>query len=308
MKRVLILGGFGFMGSHIARGLLQAGHKVRILDRVESKHAHLLNLDIDIHFGQLGSDADIIAALNDIDTVIHLVSYSWPKTPFTDAETDVIETILPTLRLIKLFNKQNVKRILFASSGGTVYGEAHQMPISESHPCSPISLYGLSKHILEEYFRLAWLENNIEIFVLRVSNPYGPLQNPEREQGFISTCLRRILTDTPIEMWVSLDTIRDFLWIGDVADAFVKSVTIPNTYNIINIGSGKSVKLGEAIQLIEKVTAHKLRIIERPANSSHVSRNVLDISKAQKLLSWEPKVSLEDGIKLYWDHITKNGW
>ena len=280
--KVLILGGFGFLGSHIARSMLKGGHKLRILDRAESNHSHLSGLDIEICYGQLGSEVDVRNALSGMDIVINLVSFSWPKTPFEDAATDILESILPAVKLIEACHDKGIKRILFASSGGTVYGEVKNCPISEDHPCLPISLYGLSKRISEEYLRMAWLEYNIEVVILRASNPYGPLQNLAHGQGFITACLDCIIKDKPIAIWVNLDTVRDFLWVGDVASAFVGATLVSATYDIFNIGSGVQMKLSELINIIEKITNRKLGI--RNVNKHHgsVSYNVLDISRAKK--------------------------
>lgn len=296
--KVAVFGGGGFIGSAIADRLLLEGHSLRIFERprVEPYRRFSDTEDVTWLTGDLMSTHDVGDALEGVDVVIHLVSTTLPKSSNDDPIYDVQSNLVATLQMLNLMVAKGVKKIVFISSGGTVYGNPCYLPIDEKHPTEPLVSYGITKLAIEKYLLMYQRMHGIKAVILRVSNPFGDRQRIETAQGAVAAFLSKALRSMPIEIWGDGSVQRDYLYIGDVADAFARAVTYDGSHSVFNISSGKGTSLNEVIRLIEQVTGTSVERDYQPGRAFDVPVSVLDNTLAGRELGWSPKVSLEDGI------------
>jgi len=294
-KRVLLTGGSGFIGSHLAKKLLGAGHTVRILDLRPPAIEHE-NLEfIDGSFFSL----DVLDhALKDVDVLYHLAATKFPLAAQKDTKADIVENILGSYQLFELAHQYGVQRIIFASSGGTVYGEPETVPVEENHPTSPISAYGISKLAIEKYLASLSRQHGFDYLVLRAANPFGPGQNINQAQGALTTFSIKALKSEKLEIWGDGTVERDYIYISDLVDAFAIALEDNIESGVVNIGSGKGTSLNQLLVALEQQLGRKLVVEKQAGRNFDVARNFLGIRAAKDRLNWEPKVSLEDGIAL----------
>lgn len=225
--------------------------------------------------------------------------------PLRDIET----TIKPSLRLFDACVKEKIKKFIFFSSGGTVYGIPEEVPLKEENIGQPISSYGIQKQALERYLRFYNYNYGLPIAILRISNPYGRYQKAFKNQGLIANILGNYLINKPAEVWGNGEVVRDYIYVDDVITAAERVLHYEGNDQIFNIGSGKGNTVNEIIQVVDNIVAANLRVTYYPGRKVDVPVNILDITKAQKKLVWSPQVSLEDGIKKmlsFWDKDGKN--
>jgi len=295
MKKVLVLGGAGFIGMALTQRLNRLGYAVTAVDRYWScKIEGVKCVTGDVFDASLLSDV-----MSKQDIVFHLVSTTVPassnKSPLFDCETNV----LGTLRVLDSMVENKVPQIVFASSGGTVYGVPDDTPITEAFPNFPISAYGIGKLAIERYLYLYSYMHGIHAVALRLANPYGSGQVPETGQGVIATFVKRALHGETIEIWGDGSVIRDFIYIDDVIDAFIASITRLNEpFTLLNIGSGNGTSVLEILRAIENELGSEISVLFQPTRSCDVPEIVLDITKAKEILGWNPKIHLNEGIKL----------
>ena len=297
-KRCLILGGKGFIGSHLVEALLNQGMLVRVFDRVGAENLINTHLRSQVEFieGDF-ADADIIgSALEDIDICFHLISTTIPKTSNEAPAFDIQSNVLSTINLLEQARKTGLKKILFLSSGGTVYGAPKYLPIDEKHPTDPQCSYGISKLAIEKYLELYRFLYGIDYAVLRVSNPYGERQRLVAAQGAVAVFMGKALNNEKIAIWGDGSVARDYIYIGDVVGALLAAMNYSGKEHIFNIGHGEPLKLLDLITAIESVVGKKIELEFMPARQLDVPINVLDINRAKLELGWEPKVSLNDGL------------
>jgi UDP-glucose 4-epimerase len=305
--KIAIFGGGGFIGSTIADRLLLDGHSLRIFERprVDPYRAFTASEDVEWMTGDLMSTHDVGEAVDGVDAVMHLVSTTLPKSSNDDPIYDVQSNLVATLQLLNLMVARGVKKIVFISSGGTVYGNPCYLPIDEKHPTDPLVSYGITKLAIEKYLQIYQAMHGIKANILRVSNPFGDRQRIETAQGAVAAFLSRALRGLPIEIWGDGSVARDYLYVGDVAEAFALAVAYDGAHSVFNISSGKGTSLNEVIRLIEQVTGEPVQRDHRPGRAFDVPVSVLDNTLALRELGWSPKVSLEDGIQRTAAHMRK---
>lgn len=297
MKCVLF-GGGGFIGSAIADRLLQDGHQLRVFERprVQPYRAFSTSEQVEWITGDMLSAHDVTDAINGMDAVFHLVSFTLPKDSNDDILYDVQTNLTATLHLLHAMLQQRVGRIIFISSGGTVYGEPTYLPIDESHPTDPLVSYGITKLTIEKYLLMFQKLHDLKPVILRVSNPYGPRQRIGTAQGAATTFLYRALHKIPIEIWGDGSVVRDYIYISDLAEAFVKALHYDGEKSIFNISSGIGVNLNELISEIETFfgcSVHRNYLASRPFD---IPKSVLANTLARQELNWSPMVELQEGI------------
>lgn len=305
--RCLVLGGGGFMGSHLADALLAAGHSVRIFDkkgRSTEDIAHIIER-IEWYEGDFSNPLDIKTAVEGVDAVFHLISTTLPKGSNQSPVFDILTNVVPTVGLIESAHEAGVKKIVFASSGGTVYGTPICNPIAENHPTNPSCSYGIHKLTIEKYLALYNSLYGLDYTVLRISNPFGERQNPKGLLGAATVFLYRTLKGEQIEIWGDGSVVRDFLHVTDVADAFLCALNYNGPEHIFNIGHGTGLSLNELLKVIEEVTGIKPDVTYTEPRPFDVKSNVLDISLAKRELGWSPKLSIRDGLARMADHLKK---
>ena len=294
----LILGGAGFIGSHIVDALLLRGHKVRVFDRprIDTKNLSDSLAKIEFISGDFTNENDIAKALEGIDTVVHLVSTTIPGTSNDNPVYDVETNIAGTVRLLMLAKDAGVKKIVFASSGGTVYGDPLHLPIPETHPNNPICSYGITKLAIEKYLHLFHHLYGLDYSILRIANPYGERQNPNGGLGAVTVFLWKVLHGEPITIWGNGEVARDYFHISDLVAAFVKVIDETPPSRIYNIGGGRAYSLNEILRTIQAVTRKTALVNYTPARKLDVPVNYLDITRARNELAWAPTVTLEQGV------------
>ena len=299
MASCLVLGGAGFIGSHLAEALLQAGHRVRIFDRphLDRLPAFLQRGEFEVFTGDFLNPRTLSPALEGSEIVFHLVSTTLPKTSNDNPMYDVESNVMGTLRLLELCRQQGVRKVVFASSGGTVYGVPRSVPIDESHPTDPICSYGIHKLAIEKYLQLNHRLHGLDYCVLRPANLYGPRQRLDIAQGAVAVFLDRALRGKPIQVWGDGSVVRDYLYVGDAAEALLKAAAFEGEPKLFNIGSGAGTSLTQLIKEIEALLGRAVPVEYTAARSLDVPANVLDASLARRHLGWAPRTSLAEGLR-----------
>lgn len=300
---VLVLGGAGFIGSNLVNALVAQGHRPRVLTRPSRSNANLRHLfdDIDLIHGDFMDDAGLRVALQGVHTVYHLITTTFPSMVIESSNYDLLSNLLPTIRLLELSREAGVRRIVYASSGGTIYGEPQRVPIDESHPLAPKSAYGQSKLTIENYLSFYGRTTPLEVSILRVSNPYGPGQNVYGNQGLVAVAMGCALDERPLRVIGRGDAVRDFIYIDDVVDAMLRATSAPP--QIINVSSGAGRSVNEVIAAIESASGRTLKRLAVPERAGDVKISVLDNSRARHALDWSPKVEFEAGVARTWKSL-----
>jgi len=289
--RVLVLGGAGFIGAHVVERLVAEGHFVRVLDRSSASSNPKVEF-IQIDFNDVMTLSE---ALIGIDVVIHLVSTSVPSTSNKDPVSDVNGNLVNSIRLLEVMNDSGVKKIIYFSSGGTVYGHPQKSPMDELHPTNPVCSYGIVKLAIEKYLNMYSDLYGFTSIVLRPSNPYGPGQRRMGVQGFIGTCINMALGEKTLTIWGDGSVIRDYVHVTDVAEATLLALKSEQS-NTFNISSGIGYSLNEIVKLVEKHTHKKLSIIYKEKRDFDIPEMVLDNQKAEQIIAWKPSIDIDIGI------------
>lgn len=305
----LVLGGAGFIGSHIVDALVARGHNVRVFDRFNVSTSNLANVlpHIELITGDFLNESDMSCALQGIDLVVHLISTTLPKTSNDNPVYDVESNVVSTLQLLNLSRQHGVRKIVFFSSGGTVYGPTAACPISEIYATDPICSYGITKLTIEKYLNLYYRLHDLDYVVLRVANPFGERQKATSGQGAIAAFLWKILQGEPIVVWGDGTVARDYFYISDLVSATMAVIERELPSKIYNIGSGIPCSLNELLSVMQTVTGLTPKIQYTPARKLDVPVNYLNISHAEKELGWSPKISLAQGIDRTWSWLENNG-
>jgi UDP-glucose 4-epimerase len=298
---VLVIGGAGFIGSNVVRALVARGLRPRVLTRPSRSLGNLRPLlsQIELIHGDFMDDAVLKLALRGVSTVFHLVTTTFPNMVFESSNYDLLSNLLPTIRLLEMAREGgSVRRIVYASSGGTIYGEPQHLPITEEHPLAPKSAYGQSKLTIENYLSFYGRTTPLEIGILRLSNPYGPGQNPLGTQGLIAVAMGCALDNRPLKVFGQGQATRDYIYIDDVVDALLKSCDAPPS--ILNISSGMGHSVLSIIDAIERASGRTILRQAVPDRHGDVAINVLDNQRAKTLLGWAPTMGLQAGIARTW--------
>ncbi len=303
--KALVIGGNGFIGTHLVSALKADGIQVRVFDRYPSKFAEP-DTTVEYIVGDLGNHGALNEIVNGMDWVFHLAYTTLPKTSNDDPVYDVRSNLIDTIQLLQECSNFGVKKFVFISSGGTVYGAPKTVPLKESHPTDPICSYGITKLAIEKYLQLFYHLRKLDYVVLRLSNPYGPGQNPNARQGAIGVFLGQIARAEPISIWGDGEIIRDYVYIDDAVAALIKAAQYNATDDdarIFNIGSGRGYSLNEILSAIRSTVDVSVKSKYLPARDLDVPANVLDISLAKQKLDWYPTIDLADGILRSWQWI-----
>ncbi len=244
-------------------------------------------------------DADWMEQLSDIDVIHHYAWASILKTADEDPVGDLDRHVRASLKMMKAAANLGGRRIVFASSGGTVYGRSATMPAVETEPLRPMSIYGASKAAVETYLSAFHQSGLIDTRVARISNPYGP-GSRRGEQGLVNVFTARALRNEPLVIWGGGEVVRDYIHVSDVADALCRLSTLdlPQSETpTYNIGSGAGASIRQIVALLESKLGRPLRVSHAEGRSFDLPINVLDITRARTDLGWEPRLSLEEGLE-----------
>ncbi len=300
--KALVLGGNGFIGSHVVDKLLAEGHAVRVFDRSPERFRALLP-SVDYRLATFDDVPALAEALEGIDVVFHLISTTVPSTSNKDLVYDIESNLVGTIRLLELMRDSNSCRIVFLSSGGTVYGIPECSPIPESHPLRPICSYGVVKIAIENYLQMYQHLYGIEYVVLRASNPYGERQGHHGVQGVIGTFMCKTLAGERVEIWGDGSVVRDFIYVSDLA-GFCVCAGDSNVIGTFNVGSGKGHSINDIVATLSSVSGKEIKPIYRSERSYDIPCVVLDITKVKEYFPGKLCTDLLEGIEKTWVWIS----
>lgn len=299
----LVIGGSGFIGQYLVERLLEAGQEVRTLDLGPSRFSHPR---LTHWSGSFLQHELLHEAMTGVDCVYHLAATTMPREADMNPMRDCAENVVGTLGILDVALARNVRRLVFTSSGGTVYGPTEIVPIPESHPTYPINAYGASKLACEKYLRLyngRGDEAPLSTLSLRVANPYGPRQNTRKAQGALTTFAAQAVRGEVIQIWGDGSVERDFIHVRDVVRAIQLAGESTVSGAEINIGSGVGTSLNQLLALIEDALGQPVAREYRPARGFDVPRNFLDISRAEEVFGWTPAIGLTAGLQELLTHF-----
>jgi UDP-glucose 4-epimerase len=298
--KVLLTGGAGFIGSHVADAFLKAGYEVVVLDNLSTGNRENLPAQARLYLLDLGSpEVEKLFAAERPDIVDHHAAQisvtASARDPLEDARTNV----LGMLNLLEACRRFPVKKFLFASTGGAIYGDTDRLPTPEDHPPQPLSPYGIHKWLGEQYLRYYAHQHGLAYAVLRYANVYGPRQKPDGEAGVVSIFFSRLLRGETPTLFAypgeERGMLRDYVYVEDVARANLEAVG-KATGETINIGTG----VGTATEALYRAIAKRFpgapEPRREPARPGDLRRSLLDVGKAERLLGWKPKVALSEGL------------
>lgn len=297
MSKILVSGGAGFIGSNLVDGLVAAGHEVAVIDNLFSGKREYLNpaakfYELDI----CSPDIAAVFAKEKFDFVYHLAAQMEVSKSMADPVFDNKVNLLGGLNVLKNCQATGVKKIIFSSTGGAIYGDADEMPTSENYPPYPVSFYGIHKLAFEKYLNCYYQVYGQDYSILRFANVYGPRQFKGGEAGVVSIFVDNAVGGLESTQYGDGKQTRDFVFVGDVVRALMAAKDIACRTEI-NIGLGQESSLLDIRKNIEAALGQPVKIKEAPAKLGEQRRSCLDNSRAKALLGWEPSVGLEEGIK-----------
>lgn len=298
--RALVIGGNGFIGSHLVDQLVERRWDVSVLDLHERRYDPV---PARVRFirGDLTQSYLVREALAGVDIVFHLAWATIHEVSNQDPAADVHANLVPSIHLIEACHQAAVSRVIFTSSGGTVYGPAQRLPIPETHPKNPINAYGITKLAVEKYLQMFRHLYGLDYAILRPSVPYGPRQNPLGRQGAVAVFLYRVAHDLPVTIWGDGSITRDYFYVSDLVEALIASAEQGLGQNrSFNIGGAEEISLIQLLELAEKTVGKKAIIEYKPARNFDAPRIVLDTSLARQELNWRPRVMLAEGLAKTW--------
>ncbi|NOY77130.1 MAG: SDR family oxidoreductase [Calditrichaeota bacterium] len=301
--KVLVTGGAGFIGSNIVDALISAGHKVVVVDNLYMGRLKNLNPKAKFYLLDLRADElEKVFALEKFDAVFHEAAQMDVRrsveNPIFDAEVNV----LGTLNVLQNSVKNGVKKIIFASTGGAIYGEQDYFPADENHPNRPVSPYGITKLTVEKYLYFYKLTYGLQHVILRYANVYGPRQNPHGEAGVVAIFIEKMLLgEQPIINGDGTQT-RDFVFVDDVVRANLLALDYPES-DVFNVGTAIETDVNTIFRELNTIIGKNIPETHGPAKEGEQQRSVIDYSKTKKLLGWEPKVSLQEGLRKTVDYF-----
>ncbi len=296
--KILLTGGAGFIGSHIAEAYLAAGHEVHVVDNLSTgRRSHVPTgatlHEFDIHSRELERVFQDVAP----EVVNHHAAQASVKVSSGDPVHDLEVNGAGTARIAQLAAQHGVRKMIYSSSGGTVYGDPQSLPVTEQHPIGPLSPYGLSKHIGEQYLALFAKTHGLVSTVLRYGNAFGPRQDPYGEAGVVSIFSALMLDHKQCTIDGDGEQRKDYLYVGDVARANVLALDAADG-ETLNIGTGQGTSVNEIFRTLQAATGDTTEPAYGPPRPGDVRNFWLDYSAAKQALGWEPLTSFEEGVRL----------
>ncbi len=301
-KRCVVFGANGFIGSSLTRALLAAGHSVRACDVVRDFFALAPAERLECETVDFLDEVAVRNAVRDAQWVFHLVSTTKPASSNANMAYDVQSNVVSSIHLFQACVDAGVEKVLFASSGGTVYGVPDSLPVGEDHPLRPIVSYGLTKLVIERYAELFRRQHGLRTISLRIGNPYGP-RHYDQQQGVIPVFIRRMQHDQPVEIWGDGSVVRDYVHVDDVSRAFIAAAAYDGDDAVFNIAAGEGHSLREILERLGRLAGVPPRVEFRAARGFDIPALVLDTRRAQTLLGWKPLINFDDGLAATWQSL-----
>lgn len=296
MAKILVTGGAGFIGSHLVDALIEQNHQVLVIDNLVSGNKANLNEQATFLEKDITDNLSELFLENNFDYVFHLAAQinvcKSVENPFFDANIN----ITGSLNLIQESYKHQVKKFVFISTGGAMYGEANAIPTSETADCQPDSPYGEAKYTIERYLELYNKLHDLDYMIYRFANVYGPRQSSLGEAGVISIFSNKLLKDQATVVYGDGYQTRDYIYITDVINALVLAITSQKKAVVYNVGTGIETSVNSLLAIISEKIGKEFKPDYLPARDGEVLQSCLNYAKIKEDLGWEPKVSLTDGL------------
>jgi UDP-glucose 4-epimerase len=301
--KVLVTGGAGFIGSHVVDRLVQEGHEVVVVDNLSTGKRRNLNraarfFKLDIQSWRL----ERVFRNERPNLVMHLAAQMDVRKSVEDPIFDAQVNVLGMLNVLQQAIKHGVRKVVFSSSGGAIYGEQEVYPAPESHVTRPLSPYGISKLCGEQYLSYYQRVSGLQIVSLRYANVYGPRQDPDGEAGVVAIFIQKLLNNEQAIVNGNGRQTRDFVYVEDVVEAnlAVMGQEIQGTYNV---GTGEETSINDLLRILVTHTSSTYKEVHGPAKSGEQVRSVIDSAKLRQELSWEPRTELSEGLKRTVDYF-----
>jgi UDP-glucose 4-epimerase len=304
--KILVTGGAGFIGSHVVDRCVGAGHDVVVVDNLSTGQRDRVNAAarlcvIDVRDPAL---TDVFRAERP-DVMIHHAAQAEVRRSVEDPRLDADVNILGAVNLLECCRTHGVARVIYSSSGGAAYGDTDVLPTPEDHPARPSSPYGVSK-LTAEHYLACWSEMyGISGLSFRYANVYGPRQSPSGEAGVVAIFSHRLLAGEPVVINGDGRQTRDYVYVGDVADANLLALQQPEATGVVNLGTGVETSVVELFDRVRAAVGSTMQPQHGPAKLGEQRRSVLDATRAFRLLGWTPRVSLDDGLRLTVEHMAQ---
>ena len=294
---VLVTGGAGFVGSHVVDRLLAASHTVHVLDNLATGRRERVPAAARLHVCDL-RDARLDTVITAVRpaVVVHVAAQAAVSRSVSDPRHDASVNVLGTIALLESCRRAGVPRAVYISTGGAAYGDTDVLPTPEDHPIRPASPYGISKVTAERYLEVWAALTGASGLTLRLANVYGPRQDPAGEAGVIAIFASRLLSGVPCVVNGDGDQTRDYVYVGDVADAVALAVSSPDAVGIANIGTGIETTVNELYRRLARLTNVRGDAEHAPAKPGEQRRSVLDATRAKSLLGWSATTPLDEGL------------
>jgi UDP-glucose 4-epimerase len=308
LTHCFIIGGSGFIGTHLVRYLCNGERRLTVLGR-SPQPKRTLPEGIRYVSRDYGDSCFLMGILQDVDELVILAYTTVPKTSFENPVRDILDNLPSAVKLFEMAANQGVKKIVFVSSGGTVYGKSFYLPLPEDHPTNPISPYGITKLAIEKYALMYHEIRQLPVICVRPGNAYGPGQTPFSGQGLVATAAASILLGREIHSYGADRIIRDYLHVGDMVSGIVSALERGRAGECYNIGSGVGHSTREVIEAIAscgRSHGYYPSIRELPERNFDVPVNILDSRKLMTETGWKPEVSFENGISETWHWYVEN--
>ena len=304
LREVLLIGGMGYVGRQLQEPLIAAGYKVHVIDRKAPEQKR----NIEFHECLLSNESILKDMLDRCATVFYLASDSVPTTTMRNPSREGELNLLPFLKFLDIFQNYSNTHLVYLSSGGTIYGNPEVIPVHESSPVAPISYHGAGKAAIEAFLRVCSSLCDNRITILRPSNLYGPHQPYVPGFGIIRSMMEKLKRDQAVEIWGDGEIVRDYLYIDDFVSACLACIQFEKQqkrFRIFNVSSGQSLSINQLCDGIEEATERRLKRVYLSGRAIDVKSVILDYSRINEELGWQPVIEIKEGLKRTWQWIQK---
>lgn len=306
MSKVVVLGANGFLGSHLVDALAKKGHHVRAFGHFSDAPVFESVDNVEIFSGDFLNRGDLAAAVEGMDYVFHFISTTTPATAESDPLVDIESNIKMSVELFKACVEAKIKKVIFASTGGAIYGGGSDKPHTELDLPEPISPYAIGKLTIEHYLHFFKVVHGLDSVSFRISNPYGERQPFHRKQGVIPIFLEQICRGEPITIIGDGNMVRDYMYVRDLVSIIAEVFNKPAKHMVYNLGSGATVTVNEIVKIVEEVTGIKPKIVYREQPASYLQTVVLNNERLAKDFGILPVTDMAKGVRYTYEYIKEH--
>ena len=304
MAKILVVGGNGFIGSYVVDALAVRGHDIAVFDRFGDSSPRYLATGVEAIAGDFLNVGEVRAAVRDREIVLHFLSTTDPASAEDDPTLDIRTNVTSSVDLFQICVEEGVRKVFFASTGGAIYGDQDEELFGESDQTLPVSPYAIGKLTIENYLRYFRRKHGLAYTVFRISNPYGPRQNPAKRQGVIPIFLRHVAHSEPVQVFGDGSMVRDYLYVEDLAEMVATAVTQGTTKDLYNLGAGMGNTVNEVIAAIRRATDREVTVTNTPTPPTFVHRVTLDIDRYVSEFGAPRLTGLDEGISKTWEEMS----